>query len=105
MHFKINYITLTNVMNTFVEMLLTEFAPKECSAKYSVSDSMPIVTCSGKRTVKVVPEITDKGYCSTKSMCYYGMKLHALGFCNPNKLPHPEQIVFTLASVNNFTLF
>lgn len=33
------------------------------------------------------------------------MKLHALGFCNPNKLPHPEQIIFTPASVNDLTLF
>lgn len=96
---------LSNVMNTFVGMLLTEFAPKECSTKFSVLDSMPIVTCSGKRSGKVAPEITDKGYCSTKSMYYYGMKLHALGFCNPNKLPHPEQIIFTPASVNDLTLF
>jgi len=33
------------------------------------------------------------------------MKLLALWFCNPNKLPHPEQIIFTPASVNDFTLF
>ena len=66
---------------------------------------MPIVTCSGKRLGKVAPEITDKGYCPTKSMYYYGMKLHALGFCNPNKLPHPEQIIFTPASVNDISLF
>ena len=96
---------LSNVMNTFVGILLTEFAPKQCSTKFSVLDSMPIITCSGKRLGKVAPEITDKGYCSTKSMYYYGMKLHALGFCNPNKLPHPEQIIFTPASVNDLSLF
>ena len=96
---------LSNVMNTLVGMLLTEFTPKECSSEFSVLDSMPIVTCSGKRSGKVAPEITDKGYCSTKSMYYYGMKLHALGFCNPTKLPHPEQIIFTVASVNDFALF
>ncbi|WP_299671964.1 hypothetical protein [uncultured Polaribacter sp.] len=33
------------------------------------------------------------------------MKLHTLGFYNPNKLPHPEQIIFTQASVNDFTVF
>lgn len=96
---------LSNVMNTFVGLILSEFAPKECSTKFSVLDSMPIITCSGKRSGKVAPEITDKGYCSTKSLYYYGMKLHALGFCNPNKLPHPEQIIFTPASVNDLTLF
>ena len=102
-NYRIN--RLSNVMNTFVGMLLTEFSPKECSTEFSVLDSMPIVTCSAKRSGKVAPEITDKGYCSTKSMYYYGMKLHALGFCNPNKLPHPEQIIFTAASVNDLTLF
>ena len=102
-NYRIN--RLSNVMNTFTGILLTEFSPKECSSEFSVLDSMPIVTCSGKRTGKVASEITDKGYCSTKSMYYYGMKLHALGFCNPNRLPHPEQIIFTPASVNDFTLF
>jgi hypothetical protein len=96
---------LSNVMNTFVGLLLTEFTPKECSTEFNVLDSMPIVTCSGKSSSKVAPKITDKGYCSTKSMYYYGMKLHALDFCNPNKLPHPEQIIFTAASVNDFALF
>jgi len=96
---------LSNVMNTFVGLILREFTPKESSTKLSVLDSMPIITCSGKRSGKVAPEITDKGYCSTKSLYYYGLKLHALGFCNPNKLPHPEQIIFTPASVNDLTLF
>jgi len=62
---------------------------------------MPIITYSGKRSGKVAPKITDKGYCSTKSMYYYGMKLHALCFCNTGRLPHPEQIIFTPASVND----
>lgn len=93
------------VMNSLVETLLNEFVPKECSRNYSVLDSMPIITCSGKRAGKIALEITDKGYCSTKNMYYYGMKLHALGFCNTGKLPHPEQIIFTPASVNDLTLY
>jgi hypothetical protein len=96
---------LCNVMNTFVGLLLTEFTPKEYSTEFSELDLMPIVICSGKRSGKVASEITDKGYCSTKSMYYYGMKLYALGFCNPNKLPHLEQIIFIAASVNDFALF
>ncbi|MCF7569279.1 transposase [Sabulilitoribacter arenilitoris] len=66
---------------------------------------MPIITCLAKRSGKVAKEITDKGYCSTKGMYYYGMKLHALGFRRINKLPHPEQIVFTHASVNDLALY
>lgn len=94
-----------NVMNTLVETLLDEFVPESCSKDNSVLDSMPIITCSGKRSGKVAREITDKGYCSTKSMYYYGLKLHALGFCNPHRLPHPEQIIFTPASVNDLALY
>jgi len=93
------------VMGSFVETLLKEFVPQECSKSYSVLDSMPIITCSGKRTGKVAKEITAKGYCSTKGMYYYGMKLHALGFCNTGKLPHPEQIIFTPACVNDLSLY
>ncbi len=37
-------------------------------------------------------------------MYYYGMKPHNLGFCNPITMPYPEQIIFTLVSVNYFTL-
>jgi hypothetical protein len=38
-------------------------------------------------------------------MYYYGMKLHMLGFRRDGKLPHPEQILFTPASVNNITVY
>jgi len=58
-------------MNTFVGLLLSEFAPKECSTELSVLNSMPIITCLGKRSGKVAPKITAEGYCSTKSLYYY----------------------------------
>ncbi|VAW17244.1 hypothetical protein MNBD_BACTEROID03-2799, partial [hydrothermal vent metagenome] len=72
---------------------------------HSVLDSMPIITCSGKRQGKVAKEITSKGYCPTKSMYYHGMKLHALGYRHIGKLPHPEQILLTPASVNDLSLY
>jgi hypothetical protein len=96
---------LSGIMNTLVEHLLIDFKPDDCSEEHSLLDSMPIITCSGKRSGKVARDITDKGYCSTKSMYYYGMKLHALGFRRIDKLPHPEQIIFTPASVNDLSLY
>ncbi len=66
---------------------------------------MPIITCSGKRSGKVAREITDEGYCSTKGIYYYGRKLHLLGFRRIGRLPHPEQILFPPASVNDVTVF
>jgi hypothetical protein len=67
-------------------------------------DSLPIITCSGKRTPSVALEITDKGYCSTKSMYYNGLKLHALAFHRPNHLPFPESIIVTPASENDLNV-
>lgn len=96
---------ISHVMNSLVESLCSDFAPEDLADDLSVLDSMPIITCSGKRTGKVAREITDKGYCSTKGMYYYGMKLHALGFCREGRLPHPEQIIFTAASVNDLALY
>ena len=42
-----------------------------------LTDSMPIITCSHKRQAKVALDIVDKGYCSTKNLHYFGVKLHA----------------------------
>ena len=42
---------------------------------------------------------------STKGIYYYGLKLHLLGFRRIGKLPNPEQILFTPASVNDVTVF
>ena len=58
----------------------------------------------GKRKGKVVAEITDKGYRSTKGMYYYGVKLYAMGFRRPGKLPHPEQIIISKASESDLTI-
>jgi hypothetical protein len=96
---------LGGAFTRLVEILLSDFQPEDCCPDQSLLDSMPIITCSGKRSSKVATEITDKGYCSTKGMYYYGLKLHLLGFRRIGKLPHPEQILFTPASVNDVTVF
>lgn len=96
---------LGGAFTRLVEIILEEFQPEDCCLDQSLLDSMPIITCSGKRSSKVAREIADKGYCSTKGMYYYGLKLHLLGFRRIGKLPHPEQILFTPASVNDLTVF
>ena len=74
-----------------VETMIQSFKPKDCDSIISIVDSMPIVTCKGKnREGKVATEITSKGYCSTKNMYYYGMKLHMVGQRREGTLPFPE---------------
>jgi hypothetical protein len=68
-------------------------------------DSLPIITCSSKRHPSVAIDIADKGFCSTKSMYYYGLKLHALAYHRPSHLPFPENIVITPASEHDLNVF
>ena len=46
----------------------------------SVLDSLPIVLASKRRSSRalVAKDICDKGYCASKDMYYYGLKLHLL---------------------------
>ena len=96
---------LSEAFKQFAGSLLIDYKPAECSDEVSLLDSLPIITCSGKRTGKVAREITDKGYCSTKSMYYYGLKLHALAFHRQHRLPFPEQLLLTPASENDLNVF
>jgi len=96
---------LSEAFKTLTEILIADNQPVECDYEKSLLDSMPIITCSGKRKGKVAPEITDKGFNSTKNMYFFGLKLHALAFRRHKKLPFPEQLLITSASVNDLTLF
>jgi hypothetical protein len=96
---------LSEAFKKLLEPLLEEFIPEDCCLEQSLLDSMPIITCSGKRTPKVATEIIDKGRCSSKGMYYHGLKLHALGFRRIGKLPFPEQLQITSASENDLTVF
>ena len=95
---------LSEVFKNLAEVLMSGYCPLDCDLSTSLMDSLPIITCSGKRMPSVAKEITDKGYCSTKSMYYYGLKLHALAFHRPDHLPFPESIVITPASENDLNV-
>ena len=96
---------LSEAFKQLTSTLLNEFMPEDCCLDQSLLDSMPIITCSGKRIPKVATEIVDKGRCSSKGMYYHGLKLHALAFRQINKLPFPEQLLITPASVNDLAVF
>jgi hypothetical protein len=97
---------MSEAFKTLAVGLFTAFIPEDCDLNVSLADSMPIVTCKGKnRKGKVAREITDKGYCSTKNMYYYGLKLHLLAFRRPGRIPVPEFIGVTPASENDLTAF
>ncbi|MCB9317232.1 MAG: transposase [Lewinellaceae bacterium] len=70
---------------------------------FSLTDSMPIMTCSNKRKAKVALELCNKGYSSVKKRHYYGLKLHAIGFLNPGALPVPEYLLIGPASEHDIS--
>ena len=71
-------------------------------------DSMPIIIAQrGRRfNAKVAPEIADKnGYCPTKKLHYYGIKLHIVGSAQPATVPIPEAIGVTSAGTHDIKAY
>ena len=101
--FRLN--RLNDAFRLLSQSLIEEHRPMDCSEDISLLDSLPIITCSGKRSGKVAPELTDKGFCSTKSMYFFGMRLHALGLQQKNKMPFQEQLLVSAASENDLNVF
>lgn len=96
---------LAAVFEVLSEILMAELQPTREESIIKVLDSMPIITCSGKRKAKVAPEITDKGYNSTKGIYFFGLKLHFLNSFRKDKLPIPLSFVVTPASENDLNVF
>jgi hypothetical protein len=97
---------LSEAFKALAIVLFTCFMPKDCDRQISLTDSLPIVTCKGKnKKGKVAREVVDKGFCSTKNMYYYGLKLHLLAFRRQGTIPFPEFIGITAASENDLTAF
>lgn len=72
-----------------------------------VVDSLPIVM-AGPRTsarAKVAPDLADKGYCASKNLYFYGVKLHCVGLLKPNTIPAPSFVGLAPASVNDHNVF
>ena len=90
-------------MNALVPMLLQSIDFQDINSQRSLIDSFPIMLCSGKRKGKVAPELSNKSFCATKGLYYFGVKLHAVAFPRSKKLPFPEFLSITPASENDLT--
>jgi hypothetical protein len=105
-----SYETFVNRLNriscvfpSLVSCLLDDLDKIETDIPIVLTDSMPIITCSHKRKAKVALEMTGKGYCSTKNLHYFGVKLHLVAKRRENTLPLPEYIGITPASTHDLT--
>lgn len=97
---------LAGVLEELAKDILISFKPAYVDDVDSLVDSMPIITCAGRnRQAKVAREVVDKGYCSTKNLYYYGVKLNLLAHRVEATIPFPEMISITPASENDGTVF
>jgi len=96
---------LGEAFRLLLSSLLENEAPENRSESTYLVDSMPIIICSGKRRSKVANEIADKSYCASKSIYYYGVKVHLLTSKVDETLPFPERIIITPASEADLNVF
>jgi len=70
-------------------------------------DSCPIVLANSKRHKrgKVASELCTSGYCASKDMFYYGVKLHTIGRKRTGALPLPVDACITSANTPDITAF
>jgi hypothetical protein len=61
-------------LNHTTSILFDILKPDDCFPDVNILDSIPIITCSSNMHGKVAKEITDKTFCSTKGIWYYGLK-------------------------------
>jgi hypothetical protein len=96
-----------NLCDVFVAVascLITESGIDPYVLEYII-DSMPVIVAGEKRSnsAKVASEFCNKGYCASKKMYYYGVKLHALVQKQYQKLPNLFAAWVTPASTADIT--
>ena len=95
---------LVAVFPVLVYRLISQIAERTSYLDHlSLTDSMPIMTCSNRRRAKVALSLCNKSYNSVKKRYYYGVKLHAIGFLNPGGLPLPEYLQVSPASEHDLS--
>lgn len=72
-----------------------------------VIDSLPIVLAGPRRSgrAKVAADMASKGYCASKDLYFYGVKLHCVGTIQLNTIPVPSYVGLAPAHVNDQSMF
>lgn len=106
-----NFNARINLLNSailgLIPMILQDIenqgVVKNIQHDIALVDSFPIILCSGKRKGKIAPELSDKSYCATKNLFYYGVKMHAVAIKVYEKIPLIDFISITKASESDLT--
>lgn len=93
---------LNNLWKGFVVLIMdfmNSIAEYSDKLKILIGDSFPVITCSHKRDGKVAHELTAKGFCATKKLHFYGVKVHVFGLRRVSTMPFPQYLEVLPANV------
>ncbi len=90
---------VANVFSPLLEIIQQEQASKNCENVW-LTDSFPVALAKQGHRFKacVAKELADAGYCSTKKLYFYGVRIHVIGRRQEGTLPIPEYIGVVEAS-------
>lgn len=73
----------------------------------SLIDSFPVMMARGKKSksCRTAGELASFGYCSSKDIYYYGVKLHNLAIRRTKQLPLPAALFLSSASTHDLIAF
>ena len=93
------------IFNTFLQNRL--LLPNLDFSEDSLIDSFPVMMSHGQKAKRcqTASEIADFGYCASKDIYYYGVKLHNLAIRRFKRLPLPLSVFLTPASTHDLTAF
>lgn len=81
--------------------------PNRDFSEDSVVDSFPVMLKKGKKakSCQTAAQFADFGYCASKDIYYWGVKLHNLAIRRLQTLPFPFQVFLSPASRHDLTAF
>ena len=96
---------LSAVFAPLVGEALKEVSREDVVETVRIADSMPIMMAKEKRSsqASVASEFANKGYCSSKGVFFYGVKLHVVGQRRSGTMPVVECAGLTPGSENDLT--
>jgi hypothetical protein len=94
---------LNRIADCFPSLLERFCETGEAVSFAGLVDSMPVILArQGRRfNAKVAPELAGSGYCPTKKLYYYGVKIHLVGDFRRGTLPSPRFIGLAPAGLND----
>jgi len=98
---------INDIFPSLIKQIMSDAPRTDVLENIKLLDSMPIIMANAKRSsyAKVASHVANKGFCSSKGIYFYGVKLHVLGTKRYKRIPFPDYIELTSASEYDLNIF